>query len=524
MLSTAHLRGIESRGISVELAADMGLYSAKRLPDGSVRADANGNVLCFPTIVNGIEVNTKYRWVQDGEKRFSQVPGGRKEFFNVEVLLDEATLLQLEAGSDALIITEGEFDAIATVQAGFPITVSVPDGAPPARRQDGTLIEVPEDTDDLDPANDVKFSYIGSVWKYLERVKYFIIAVDNDEPGQRLSKELARRLGPARCSWVEYPEEPIIPDPKAANGMRRCKDLNEVLQYFGEETVREVIEGAKPWPVKGLFKFKDFPDTGDPVTYRTGLSDELDQIFRPYPGAFVVATGVPNMGKSEIIKQVAVNMAKMWGWPTVMFPGEEPVKPYLENSLKTKFLGKHKDDWTPEDNAKADAFLDRYFEIVANNPREDEEEITLDYLLDKAATSVFRNGTKLLVIDPWNELEHQRDKHWSLTEYVGDAIRKLKRFARGYDVCVIVVAHPKKIDGCPGLYDISDSAHWANKADLGLVVHSDEPTETLRDVIVTKARFKAAGRKGAVPMEFDRHLEMYVPVGELGDAPMKAAA
>ena len=49
----------------------------------------------------------------------------------------------------------------------------------------------------------------------------------------------------------------------------------------------------------------------------------------------------------------------------------------------------------------------------------------------------------------------------------------MKKFAKSWQVHLIVVAHPSKInrnkDGSlpvPTLYDISDSAHWYNKPDL----------------------------------------------------------
>jgi twinkle protein len=424
-------------------------------------------------------------------------------------------MTEMETGVYPLVITEGEFDCLAAVQCGWEHTVSVPDGAPPARDKNGNLIPVPHDARDVNPEDDAKYAYLVRHIERLGRIKHFCIAVDNDEPGQRLAKELVRRLGPAKCSWVDYPKDQVVRDAKTGK-MRGCKDLNEVLQHLGHEVVVDTLRNAKPWPVKGLFSFTDFPDVGDPVTYATGLSPELDKIFRPYPGAFIVATGIPNMGKSVIIKQIAVEMARLHGWHTVMFPGEEPVKPYLWNSLRTQYLKKNRKLWTQDDTLQADKFINSHFQIIANDPREDEDEIDLEFLLDKAATSVFRHNTKMLVIDPWNELEHQTGKHSTTTEYTGEAIRKLKRFARSFDVCVVVVAHPKKLEAGkqPGLYDIADSAHWANKPDLAMVVHSDDPMGTHRRIIIPKVRFAAAGRKGVADMEFDRETELYIPMDD----------
>ncbi|MCB1466550.1 MAG: toprim domain-containing protein [Rhizobiaceae bacterium] len=510
MLNPAHVQALEARKISGTLATAMGLYSAKRCDDGSIVPYDTGKILCFPYVEGFDEVNTKFRWTQDGKKRFQQRPDSPKTFFNANVLLDDDMMLRLETGSESLIITEGEPDCLSAIECGFDATVSVPDGAPPARDKNGNLIEVPEDSRDLDPENDIKYAYLTRHIDRLAKVKQFVIATDDDEPGHRLAKELVRRLGPARCFRVIYPDDKCVPDPETGE-LRRAKDLNEVHIYLGEARVREIVETAQPWPIKGIFRFSEYPDVGEPVTFVTGVSPDLDEVMRLYPGAFVVATGVPGMGKSTLIKQICVNMGKLHGWKTVMFPGEEPIKPYLWNSLRTCYIGKHRRTWSAEEREAADSFIDDHFRIITSDPRSDEEEIDVDYIIEKAEQAVFRDGINLLVVDPWNELEHKRDKHWSLTEYVGDSIRKFKRFAKGFNCCVVIVAHPKKVDGQPGLYDISDSAHWANKADIGLVVHSDEPMGTRRDAIVSKVRFSAAGRKARVPMEFDRETELYVP-------------
>jgi len=54
-------------------------------------------------------------------------------------------------------------------------------------------------------------------------------------------------------------------------------------------------------------------------------------------------------------------------------------------------------------------------------------------------------------------------------------LTKIKRFAQHYDVATWFVCHPKQIQNwtgaAPNLYDISGSAHFVNKADVGLVVH-----------------------------------------------------
>lgn len=517
MLSEKHARGIEDRGLSVEMAADMGTYSGRLSRDSQdnlvVLPDERGNVLCFPYFEHGVEVNCKYRWAQDGERRFMQKKGAVKTIYNADVLLNEETMARLEAGTDSLIWTEGEFDVQAGKESGYETIVSVPDGAPPARDKNGNLIAVPDDARDVDPEDDDKFAFMVRHMQRIMAVKYHIIATDADEPGRRLAKELVRRIGPAKCYWIQYPQDEVVPDKKTGE-LRGCKDLNEVKQYLGAEKVREIIENAKEWPVKGLFKLSDYPEIAIPEMVEAGISKELDEKMKFYQGQFIVCTGIPNVGKSTFMNQVAVRLAMRHKWPIAMFSGEKSVKPFLAYELMTAFLEKERAAWTPEDRKRAEAFVERYFYFIDYDDDNDDVEVDLDFVLDRAAAAVFRYGVKMLMIDPWNELEHNRPNSMSLTEYVGKAIKKMKRFGNRFGCATCVVAHPTKLEGkmIPGLYNISDSAHWANKPDLGIVVHACRPDEAPneRTIFIPKVRLKRiAGNTGSVDVGFNEKTGLF---------------
>jgi twinkle protein len=83
------------------------------------------------------------------------------------------------------------------------------------------------------------------------------------------------------------------------------------------------------------------------------------------------------------------------------------------------------------------------------------------------------------------------------------------------------VAHPAKMHRengnipVPTLYDISGSANFANKADIGLVVHRDpqnDPTRT--DIYVRKVRFKSVGKIGMCSLRYDRATGRYEALGK----------
>jgi twinkle protein len=470
---------LESRGISAEIAARFGIYTARRGPDGVV-ADPYGSIIAFPFIDGDRVVSEKYR---TPDKKFWQREGGKRTFWNADVLNDPG----LTDDGHALIITEGEIDALTAIECGFPFAVSVPDGAPAVSND-----QEPDDLPPLDKDSEAKgkFEFVWSNRARLQRIKRFVLAVDSDRPGQRLAAELVRRLSASRCMFVTYPGG--------------CKDLNEVLQQHGPEAVARVLNSARPYPVRGLYKLADYPEECTLQTFSTGWQT-LDRHLRLFPGEFMVVTGVPSHGKSTWVLNLLANAANLHGWRVALFSPEMPTVPHLRGKLRRIKSGRA--EWR---DPSIDAWIDDSFVFIDADPtgREDED-FNLDWILDRATDAVLRYGVQVLVIDPWNEVEHARDARETMTDYIGRSIRALKRFARLRNVAVIVIAHPTKDvwhQGkmrTPTLYDIEGSAHWFNKCDHGVVVErsADIPNQTT--ITVAKSRFENAGERGKVLMKYE---------------------
>jgi twinkle protein len=169
---------------------------------------------------------------------------------------------------------------------------------------------------------------------------------------------------------------------------------------------------------------------------------------------------------------------------------------------------------TRQEAAEAFLFIDDHFTFMLP------EYPTVDTLLDRARQLVVQRGIRGFIIDPWNEINPVRDGSISETDYISQALTKIRTFARANQVHVWLVAHPTKLQKdrntgaypVPTPYDVSGSAHWRNKADNCITVFRDVADEhALVQVHVQKVRKKANGKVGMVEFEYDRASGRYTP-------------
>jgi twinkle protein len=484
------LMWFEKRGISPEVVKRNRIEPSRVWMQG---ADKKVWCIAYPYFRDDELINVKYR---DTAKRFRQEKNAEKIFYGLDDII----------GADEVIIVEGENDKLAFEQAGRRRCVSVPDGAPKEAR------DAP-----IDKENDAKFEYVWNCWKYFEGVKKIILATDGDGPGRALAEELSRRFGRERCWRVHWP----------SIGDVVHKDANEVLLEDGAQVLRECAEHAEPWPIKSLFSVATFSDevfelfeSGPERLLSTGWS-ELDPFYKLREGDLTVVTGLPGAGKSEFFDALAMNLAKNHDWKFALCSFEntptEHIAKLLEKHVEAPFFeGPVRRMEREEVQPGLDWLNERFFFL-----RADDETPSFEWILETARMAVARHGIRGLIIDPYNEIEHKRPPGMTETEYVSQMLSKVKRFAVNAGVHVWFVAHPTKIrrdrNGIlpnPSLHDISGSANWSNKADIGVVVHRDYTAEDTgpkgeTEVKIVKARAKAVGRPGGVVFNYDRATGLY---------------
>ena len=469
-LHRKHAEWLMARGLDPKLAEEYGLETVIR-PDGKAW-------LAVPYAEQGEVVNHKYRLISEKDHRMDD--GAPLALWNADCLNDP----KVRNGHAPVVITEGEWDALAAIQAGFQFAVSVPNGAPG------------KPTADLETAK--RYDWVDRHAEALAWVKEFVIAADADQAGYNLAADLVGLLGAERCRFIEYP----FPS----------KDLNEVLKDYGPERVVDCISTARPYPVQGLYTVDDFPERGEVRSLSVGVKPITDMIAI-VPGTLTVVTGYANMGKSTLMNAIIGHALKNH-FPVCVASFETDVKPILIDGLRMAMLGVGKHDLDKADTTGVDRIIRERLSIISQSVDEDME-MDIDKFLQTAKLAVNRYGAKMVVLDPWNEVEHKRRRDETETDYIGRAIRAIKRFAKQHDVAFWVVAHPTKPqDGSrgriPGLYDISGSANWANKADYGLTYHRASFDRNEADIVVTKVRMGLPGRRGTVKVAYDFRTSEFV--------------
>ena len=382
----------------------------------------NGNEIGFPYYVENNVVFCKYRNILD-KKRMHCEKGGKAVLFGWQAIPQKQR---------SVIITEGEMDALAWFEMGYPC-LSVPNGA-------------------------TGIDWIEREYNRLERFDKIYIAFDADQPGRAGALPLLERLGAERCVLIDTGKH---------------KDGNELL--LSGDSPKPYIEGATwqdPAELKDAYTYRDEVKNA----FRNGEDTDhgfntpwkkLDPYVRFRVNELTIINGVNGHGKSQLVGQFVLN-ALYQDWKTVIYSGE-----MLPRRLLTRMTRQATADNEPS-NQKIDACFDWLkgglftFDLTGS--------AKADRLLEVFTYAYKRYGTTTFVIDSLLKCGIGEDDYNGQKMFV----EKICDFKNKYPVHVFLVTHARKgsdEDHPTGKMDIKGSGSITDLADTVLTIWRNKPKE-----------------------------------------------
>lgn len=498
MANAAH-EWFAKRGINPDTVDDFGVYIER---DHNFYGKRKMDAVVFPYRWGGKIVNRKFRGIED-KGLMGQEKNPLPTLFNVDAVTEK----------DCLFWVEGEPDVMAMSQCGYPQTVSL---------KDGSMKKLKEE---IDP-EDKRFLALETHEELLSGIEKHYLAGDSDGCGQVLMEEIARRMGRHKCWIVKWPDG--------------CKDANEVLLKHGAEAVQNAIDDAQPYPIDGVQEidvercvaYRKMPP---PAVMKCGMAAVNGIVKWPADGRVIVITGIPNSGKSQFVMNIiAYTMRyenrKWFIFSPEMEPADEFIIQIIE-ILSGALVRPNKGSMGRYELLDDDAYRAWLNwlkpRMILHSSDAEDNAPSMDQMLERGRAAVMRYGITDQLIDPFNELELTRGG-LSETDYIGRCLQRGRAFGRRHGCNLWIVAHPAKMqkpkDGggieAPGPYDISGSAHWANKPDLGVTIHT--PAD-ITQVILWKSRHWRYGRKNtSCEIAYDRVVGRYNDRLEPGQQPSRS--
>lgn len=416
--------------------------------------------IAIPYFKDGHCVNIKFRSID--KKKYFRKEGYPSILFN----LDHARQYK-----HSLIITEGEFDAMAFDQIGFPNVVSVPNGAESFNE---------EWIDDL------------------ENFAYIFVAFDTDEAGRKGAEKVADRLGRYRCFNVLLP----------------LKDANECLKAgYTKEEITKIISRAQPFQPRLVRNISDF--SHEVIAFHSGKIegeeiktgfDQLDRLLGGLrPTELTVFTGETASGKTTWTTNLGFNLARM-GHPVLIASFETKPLKIIRKMIQIESKKPFRDLNEEE--------LKNCLSFISTLPIyfiDSYGEIDLPKLKESIFYATRKFGVRIVILDHLHfflkfSADHERHA-------IDHALRDIKSWAMTLNIHILLVVHPTKIEteNRPiGLNDLKGSSGLKQIPDNVISIWRERGKDSQNEVVLDVLKCRDdSGNEGKVILSFDKESQRY---------------
>jgi twinkle protein len=422
----------------------------------------------------------KVRSVERKDWQRMDPPGGGWGLFGFHTLPEDC---------QEIILTEGEYDAMAVWQATQRPAVSLPNGCR---------------------------SLPLEVLPLLEEFSKIYLWMDNDIAGQEGAEQFAKKLGLQRCYIVKPTFGNCRKLPSALGSTddtitQLPKDANDALR-MGLDLPR-ILADAQLLRHERIIRFSDLRDevlheimhpdqyVGHAIQSLPGFTSIIKGFRR---GEVTVLTGPTGSGKTTFLGQLSVDLVEQG--VNVLWGSFEIKNIRLIHKLMQQFAREPLPSGDPTMREKLEALSDRFgqlpFTFLKFHGGTEVEDV-----LDAMDYAVYVNDVELIILDNMqfmvslNSLKGKGSSSFDKFDVQDMAIEKFRKFATDRNVHIVLVVHPKKEaeNSSLSISSIYGTAKATQEADTVLILQNDGRRKFIE---VKKNRFN--GTLGHSPLHFDR--------------------
>ncbi|KAL4479607.1 hypothetical protein ABPG72_004203 [Tetrahymena utriculariae] len=413
-------------------------------------------------------IKCKIRGIGPENKRYMRVkPAGSKSgIFGLNTV---------PQNSKELVITEGEYDAMAVNQATNLPAVSLPNGA------SNLPLEVIE---------------------CLEKVEKIYLWLDNDEVGRNNRQKIAEKLGVHRTYIVNTLGE---------------KDANDILRQDPSRILKYIQESATI-PDQNILMFSDLKDL---VLHRL-LKFEHNQGYRSRRfeffndtikglrrGEMTVLTGPTGSGKTTFLSQLSLDFCTQQV-PTLW--GSFEIK---NEVLATNMIMQMSGQDLFKNHNKFSYWAHR-FDMIPMYFMNFYGSTNLDQIISTIEYSIYKYDIQHVVIDNLQFLLGTQAKGFSKFDLQERAIEAFRQLTTKKDIHLTLVIHPKKVDENEDLNisSVFGSAKATQEADNVIIMQN---RDKYRVIDIKKNRFNGDIGKKAIIFDKSNKNFYEMSLGEVSE-------